>query len=614
MLGAAVGGHYLTRGWVPHDAGSLAQSAERVLAGELPHRDFDEIYTGGLSFLHALAFRLVGTSLMAPRLVLFAVFLAWLPAVYYVAGRFASPLAAGLATLVAALWTVPNYSEAVPSWYNLFFAVFGVAALLRHLETGGRRWLVVAGVAGGLSCLAKIVGLYYVAAVLLFLVYREHCLARVLTPVPPLRVAERGPGGEGSNAEREHARTYMGTVTAGLLVLVALVAALIRRRTGAVELIDFLVPVAALTAWLTWQLWSEPAGSSRDRFTRLGRLVLPFALGAAGPILVFLAPYALSGSLGALWAGAFIVPGKRLRFATMDFPALWTTLVALAPAALLWRARHWPTRRRQRVALVLGLGLLAALVYGDRLPVYRGVWYAARPLVPLTVLAGVALLSGRTRLGEPPVPRRQQLVLLLGVAALCSLVQFPFAAPIYFCYVGPLGLLAAIAVVATWDPAPHPIGGALLGFSFGFALLWLNTGFIYAMGLSYLPDRQTEPLALERGGVRVSAIDKAMYEEAVAAVRAHAQGDYIWAGPDCPEVYFLAGKRNPTRTLFDFFDEPAGRTARVLAAIERHDVHVVVFNRRPPFSGAPPSDLVEALVERFPHTLDASWLHVRWRE
>src|SRR5207244_602192 len=254
----------------------------------------------------------------------------------------------------------------------------------------------------------------------------------------------------------------------------------------------------------------------------------------------------------------------------------------------LWRARHWPTRWRQRVALVLGLGLLAALVYGDRLPVYRGVWYAARPLVPLTVLAGVALLSGRTRLGAPPVPRRQQLVLLLGVAALCGLVQFPFAAPIYFCYVGPLGLLAAIAVVATWDRAPHPIGGALLGFYFGFALLWLNTGFIYAMGLSYLPDRQTEPLALERGGVRVSAIDKAMYEEAVTAVGAHAQGDYIWAGPDCPEVYFLAAKRNPTRTLFDFFDEPAGRTVRVLDAIERHDVRVVVFNRRPPFSGAPP--------------------------
>src|SRR5438309_1209448 len=90
VLGAAVGGHYLRRGWVPHDAGSLAQSAERVLAGELPHRDFDDIYTGGLSFLHALAFRLFGTTLLSLRLVLLMAFLAWLPAVYYVAARRSS--------------------------------------------------------------------------------------------------------------------------------------------------------------------------------------------------------------------------------------------------------------------------------------------------------------------------------------------------------------------------------------------------------------------------------------------------------------------------------------------------------------------------------------------
>src|SRR5207245_9427009 len=126
--------------------------------------------------------------------------------------------------------------------------------------------------------------------------------------------------------------------------------------------------------------------------------------------------------------------------------------------------------------------------------------------------------------------------LLAGVAVARILLQLPFAAPIYFCYVAPLGLLAATAVVAPWHPAPHPIGGALLGFYLLFALLWVNTGFIYAMGLSYLPDRQTEPLALPRGGVRVSAIGRAMSEEAVTAVGAHAQAHVLWAGPDCPVV------------------------------------------------------------------------------
>src|SRR5574342_899051 len=58
----------LDHGWIPHDEGTLAQSAERVLGGELPHRDFDEVYTGGLSLLNAAAFRVFGTTLRALRL------------------------------------------------------------------------------------------------------------------------------------------------------------------------------------------------------------------------------------------------------------------------------------------------------------------------------------------------------------------------------------------------------------------------------------------------------------------------------------------------------------------------------------------------------------------
>src|SRR2546427_5614709 len=39
----------LKRSWAPEDEGTLGQSAERVLQGELPQRDFDDVYTGGLS-------------------------------------------------------------------------------------------------------------------------------------------------------------------------------------------------------------------------------------------------------------------------------------------------------------------------------------------------------------------------------------------------------------------------------------------------------------------------------------------------------------------------------------------------------------------------------------
>jgi len=141
-------GVHIGKGWVPADDGILGQSALRVMQGQLPHRDFAEIYTGGLSVIHAVAFRVFGVSLMSLRLCAFLFFLAWIPAVYYVALRFTKALPAGLITLVAVAWSYPNYPAAMPSWYNLFLATFGAAALLRYVEARRLRWLFVAGVCG----------------------------------------------------------------------------------------------------------------------------------------------------------------------------------------------------------------------------------------------------------------------------------------------------------------------------------------------------------------------------------------------------------------------------------------------------------------------------------
>src|SRR6185436_3514147 len=131
----------MDRGWVPHDEGLIGQTAERVLAGELPHRDFDDVYTGGLAYVNAGAMRVLGVNLRSPRIVLVALFLLCVPALFYAATRFASPLAAGITTLVAVAWSLPNYTASLPSWYNLIFAVLGAAALLRFVDVRSGRWL-----------------------------------------------------------------------------------------------------------------------------------------------------------------------------------------------------------------------------------------------------------------------------------------------------------------------------------------------------------------------------------------------------------------------------------------------------------------------------------------
>src|SRR5579862_4370907 len=61
--------------WTPSDEGVLAQGAERVLHGELPHRDFIALWSGGLDWLNASAFALLGPTLGTLRTVVAA---AWL--------------------------------------------------------------------------------------------------------------------------------------------------------------------------------------------------------------------------------------------------------------------------------------------------------------------------------------------------------------------------------------------------------------------------------------------------------------------------------------------------------------------------------------------------------
>ena len=94
------------RGWIPHDEGTLAQPAYRVLEGELPHRDFDDPYTGGLALLHALAFHLLGKSLLTIRIVLLLFTTAFIPALYSIVARVTPPLGAGLITLLAVSWSL----------------------------------------------------------------------------------------------------------------------------------------------------------------------------------------------------------------------------------------------------------------------------------------------------------------------------------------------------------------------------------------------------------------------------------------------------------------------------------------------------------------------------
>jgi hypothetical protein len=588
---------HLGRGWIAHDEGALGQSAERLLLGELPHRDFDELYTGGLTWANAAAFRLFGTTLFAMRIVLFAVFLAWVPAVFYLASRLVRPLAAAGVTLLCVAWTLPNYPAPLPSWYNLFLTVFGLAGLFRWLEDRRSRWLVLAGAMGGLSLLVKVVGLYFVAGAMLFFVFQSHEQSRAAAGA----VARRG-------------TAYALFATASLLAFCAALLLTIRGQVHAGEVVQFVLPGVVVAGFLVRNEWTQPAGPSGARFAALARLLVPFLAGFAIPLVLFLLPFAAGGGIGALLNGVFVLPAKRVGTASYPMLPPWSML-ALAPAWLLFAyGRRMAARMNRWHVAGLVVVLAAYLVATGRVPLmYRLVWYAARGALPPLVLAAVVLLSKARPADTESALRRSRIMLLLGVSAVFTLVQFPFSVPIYFCYVAPLVALLAVALLPRARPMAPAVPAALVAFLIAFAVFRVNTSTLFGMGVLYQPYPPTAALRLPRGGLDVPARDAEMYRVAVRVLQQHARGGYTWASPDCPEIYFLSGLRNPTRSLFDFFDDETGRTPRILATLERHGVTAVALNADPQFTAGIPADLVAELERRYPFGTNVGKFQIRWQ-
>jgi hypothetical protein len=343
----------------------------------------------------------------------------------------------------------------------------------------------------------------------------------------------------------------------------------------------------------------------------LARVVAPFLLGVALPIALFLVPYARSHAVGDFVHGVFVLPTKRLGVTAVRMPPLWTSLALLPLGAAVLLARRQPTRRAAALLIVALVSLLVAgrFVAGP----YRAMWYSARSLVPALVLAGVMVLSRRRMADEDAPLLRSRTMLLLSVTALCSLVQFPFASPIYFCYVAPLVALSALALVCHLRPAATTVPMAVTAFYLAFAMWLVNTSSLYGMGTVYRPYFRTERLTPARGGgLEIPRVQAMGYNYVIPLLREHARGGYTWASPDCPEIYFLSGLRNPTRSLFEFFEDSTGHTERVLHALDARGVTAIVMNRTPGFSPDISDELAGALAQRYPVAERVGNFLVRW--
>jgi hypothetical protein len=581
-IAAAYIGVYLPRHFVALDEGELGQAVDRVLAGQLPHRDFDDIWSGGTALYHALAAHLLGNQLFSFRLALYAMALPWLGALYVLARRVATPIAAAVAVLVAVAWSIPNYPAAMPSWYVLFLATFGAVAVCRFLETEDRRWLLAAGASGGLAILAKVVGLYYLAAVALVLIAVERTRA--------------------SDSTKTADRIYSGALTAALALFTLAVARFATRvpSTTAGPLLQYALPVALLCGALLRDEWQSPRHAPwQVRARTLTTDLLPLAIGAAVPIALFLIPYARTHAVHAWFDGVFLTPQRRFTSASTAPPGLETIVPALAWAFLLVPIR---TKHPRAVASVVAAGLALVLALASRGgTAYATVWDVVQHATWCIVLAGVLLVRNNIKV-----------FLLLSLTALCSLVRIPYAAPAYTFYFAPLAVLSVLAILSARPRQKSPLAIPATAFLALFAILLVNPGRFTAEG-DAIPGG-TRLLVLPRMSVlRVPSREALQYEALWATVNAHIAPDAaLYAAPDCPQVEYVTQRANPTPVFLDFLDDPATHDARAVHAIEATTTGGAVVYHRPHASQLVDTVIEAALRARFPDSAVVGAFTVRW--
>jgi 4-amino-4-deoxy-L-arabinose transferase-like glycosyltransferase len=580
----------LDQGWVAHDDGAFAQMATRVLDGELPHREFVDLYTGGMTFLNAATMSLFGEDIVVLRYPLFVVYLGLFPASYYIARRLSGPWTALAVAALVCTWSVPVYPAPMPSWYILAFTIYAAACLLRWRDTGNDRWLFGAGVLAGLAVAFKITGVYLVVAILLFLVF-------VHPRKPRTSVVSRWP--------------ELGAI----VLVVGLLASVLGSRLGAREIVNLALPVVAVTVAVVVErgrrLPSSVDGSSDSALVRCGAV---FFGGVLVPLAALGLPYVVAGAVGDFVEGVLVSPQARRDVAYWATPPVPSIALALLLGVLLFAMNRLPHAARRVVGLTLAAAAIAGLVAaGFVRDAYLTFWVTGRGMGVIVVLVGTYLLV-RKRAATSPA-RRDIVFLLLALAALTSLVQFPFGIAVYYCYAAPLVGLAAVGVLsqrsvrAGWVPAVLIAAFALYG------ALYMDRAMFADLAGRFIRDGQVEILDPGRASIRVRPEEAAATRRVVGLLRRHSRGEYVFAGPDSPQLYFLADLRNPTRSLFDFLDTTdSARGKELLARLDDKDVTAIAINRSPELSEPLDAPTLRQLVARYPNVERVGSFDVRWKD
>jgi hypothetical protein len=265
---------YHDRTWWGPDDGQLAHIAERILAGEVLHRDIQDVRPGYVNFINAAALYVFGPSLLSLRYPLALIVLVQSMLLFFLF-RSHGAVMAGVLSLSSVAFGVLHYINPNHHWYALFFTVLLICHLVWTPRTS-RWYLPLAGlliVTVGLT--RHLTGAFVGMGTLSYLLFEES---------------------RNGNDLFSWRKQWMGRLLCGSML--ALLSLYLLRSTDAVAFLMFgLWPVA----FLAWQLTAAMVPNSRA-IRIFGGLVLGIVIGAL-PLLSY---HVVNGSLAAMIDDNFI--------------------------------------------------------------------------------------------------------------------------------------------------------------------------------------------------------------------------------------------------------------------------------------------------------------------
>jgi hypothetical protein len=580
LIGLTVIWAFRFRGWYPHDEGVLGQAAERVLRGQIPHRDFDDPYSGGLALLHATVFRMSGISMNALRNHMALVASIWFGGIFWLLTRWLRPFGAAAVAAVIVVLSVPLYPAAMPSWYVLFLACAAGAALVM----GPRRGYSAAFVAGGLigiAALAKVSAVFALAGAMWALVVLRQ--------------------------DEDRTRRGAVEVLVAAVLFCGMVIELVSSSLNGRVLVNIALPPLALVLGVAWRELNQGRAHGFGIDVELWRRIAALVAGAAIPVLVYMAWLSRNDALTPFVASLHGVVGRRAASARLPPPSVRSILYAIPLAAILLGGDR---RLRIRPLFLAASGLVLLGLAWDRHDVYAAIFDSLRGLLP--VGAVLFCLAWQRGLSAPSSVARRVVMVFVPLAGMMVLTQFPFAAPIYFVYVLPLLIVGIAAVVSLRPKATQLSAGVVAVLYTLFSLFEVIPGAPETVGLSASHFPAFSWLHTRRGQLLVSPDDMTKYGQLLEILDSLPPGP-IWGGPDAPEVAFLSGRPDLNGSFFGFLGPTRTDRPEFVSQLIASGARIVVVDTEPSFSAPLSREETAPIIRAFPNRIEVDIFQIHWR-